>query len=64
MKVCIIVDDYMPNSIKIAAKMMHELACEFILQGHDVSVITPDTHVSSISVEKLDGVNIYRFHSG
>ncbi len=64
MKICIIVDDYMPKSIKVAAKMMHELACEFILQGHEVSVITPDTTVSSLSVEKLDGVNIYRFHSG
>ena len=64
MKICIIVDDYMPNSIKVAAKMMHELACEFIKQGHEVSVITPDTNVSSLSIDKLDDVNIYRFHSG
>ncbi len=54
----------MPHSIKVAAKMMHELACEFIKQGYEVSVITPDNTISSLSVEKLDGVNIYRFHSG
>ena len=64
MKICIIVDDYMPGSIKVAAKMMHELACEFVNQGHQVSVITPDTNVSSVSIDKLDKVNIYRFHSG
>ncbi len=64
MKICIIVDDYMPDSIKVGAKMMHELACELINQGHQVSVITPDISVSSVKVEKLDGVNIYRFHSG
>ena len=64
MKICMIVDDYMPSSIKVAAKMMHELACELVNQGHEVSVLTPDTSVSSLSVEKLDGVNVYRFHSG
>ena len=64
MKICIVVDDYMPNSIKVGAKMMHELACEFVNQGHVVSVITPDTKVSSISVEQLDGITVYRFNSG
>ncbi len=64
MKICIIVDDYMPQSIKVAAKMMHELACEFVLQGYEVSVITPDTNVPSVSIDKIDGVNIYRFHTG
>ena len=64
MRICIIVDDYMPSSIKIAAKMMHELACELVHLGHKVSVVTPNSTVSSISIEKLDGVNVYRFHSG
>ena len=64
MRICIIVDDYMPSSIKIAAKMMHELACELVHLGHKVSVVTPNSTVSSIRIEKLDGVNIYRFHSG
>lgn len=43
MKICLIVDDYMPDSIKVAAKMMHE----FILNGHEVSVLTPDVKINT-----------------
>ena len=65
MKVCLIVDDYMPHSIKIAAKMMHELACEFISQGHEVTVITPSPELTQkIEVSMLDGVTVCRFKSG
>ena len=65
MKVCIIVDDYMPHSIKIAAKMMHELACELTAKGDQVSVITPNVDIDEkLVVEDLDGVNVYRFKSG
>ncbi len=65
MRILLIVDDYVPNSIKIAAKMMHELACEFINKGHQVSVITPDsTIVDNIDLLQMDGVDIYRFKSG
>jgi len=65
MKICLIVDDYMPNSIKVAAKMMHELAVEFILNGHEVSVITPDVEINTkLKIADLDGVKIYRFKSG
>lgn len=44
MKVLLLVDDYLPGSIKIAARMMHDLALELINQGHEVSVCTPDDH--------------------
>jgi O26-antigen biosynthesis N-acetyl-L-fucosamine transferase len=65
MKVCIIVDDYMPYSIKVAAKMMHELAVEFIAQRHQVSVLTPNSTQKDILVSSvLDGVNVYSFKSG
>jgi len=65
MKICLIVDDYMPNSIKVAAKMMHELACEFISQGNDVTVITPSPILSSKKeITLLDGVTVCRFKSG
>lgn len=65
MKICIIVDDYMPNSIKVAAKMMHELACEFINKGHEVTVITPSpTLTCKKEISMLDGVTICRFKSG
>jgi glycosyltransferase involved in cell wall biosynthesis len=65
MKICIIVDDYMPTSIKIAAKMMHELACEFKNQGHHVSIITPNINTSkNLIIDNLDGIDMYRFKSG
>ena len=65
MKICLIVDDYMPNSIKVAAKMMHELACEFISQGHEVTVITPSPELNqNTEISKLDGVTVCRFKSG
>jgi len=65
MKICLIVDDYMPHSIKVAAKMMHELACEFISQGHEVTVITPSPILNQkIEISVLDGVTVCRFKSG
>jgi O26-antigen biosynthesis N-acetyl-L-fucosamine transferase len=65
MKICLIVDDYMPHSIKVAAKMMHELACEFISQGHEVTVITPSPELNQkIVISVLDGVTVCRFKSG
>ena len=65
MKILLIVDDYMPTSIKVAAKMMHELACELLASGHKVSVLTPDSTISTnLDLLELDGINIYRFKSG
>ncbi len=65
MKICLVVDDYMPHSIKVAAKMMHELACEFINMGHSVTVITPSpTLTSNQEITILDGVTVCRFKSG
>jgi len=65
MKVCIVVDDYVPRSTKVAAKMIHELSLEIIKQGHGVTVITPDpTLLNSQEVSILDGVKICRFYSG
>ena len=65
MKICLIVDDYMPHSIKVAAKMMHEFVCEFISQGHEVTVITPSPELNKkIEISELDGVRVCRFKSG
>ena len=65
MKICLIVDDYLPCSIKVAAKMMHELAVGLIAKGNEVSVVTPSTDVSkSFEVVYLDKVKIYKFKSG
>ncbi len=65
MKICLIIDDYLPASIKVGAKMMHELAVEFISRGHSVTVVTPAPGLSSrFETSELDGVTIYRFRSG
>lgn len=65
MKILLVVDDYMPHSIKVAAKMMHELACELVRQGYEVSVITPNSNQKEKMISSvLDGVKVYTFKSG
>ncbi|WP_167483099.1 glycosyltransferase family 4 protein [Leptospira noumeaensis] len=65
MKVLIIVDDYLPKSVKVAGKMMHELALEFLHSGYDVTVVTPDPdRKESYIIDDLDGIKILRFRSG
>ncbi len=61
-----IIDDYLPDSTRVGSKMLHELALEFINKGHEVTVITPNVHNESKSLDviQLDGVNIWRFTSG
>jgi len=55
----------MPHSIKVAAKMMHELAQEYVKQGHSVSVVTPDYNLKNkMQISTLDGVHVVSFKSG
>jgi glycosyltransferase involved in cell wall biosynthesis len=65
MNILLIIDDYMPESTKVAAKMMHELACELRAEGHNITVVTPShTLHKKIEVSTLDGVTIWRFRNG
>jgi O26-antigen biosynthesis N-acetyl-L-fucosamine transferase len=65
MRICLIIDDYLPASIKVGAKMMHELAVEFVACGHTVTVITPDPELSArAETTIIDGVAVCRFRSG
>lgn len=65
MKLLLIVDDYLPQSTKVAAKMMHELAIEFQINGHEVSVLTPiHSQKDSFSVNFIDGIKVLSFKSG
>ncbi|KNC91481.1 glycosyltransferase family 4 protein [Trabulsiella odontotermitis] len=65
MKLALIIDDYLPGSTRIAAKMFHELAQEFVLRGHDVTVITPDTTLQeNVSLDIFQGIKTWRFKSG
>lgn len=65
MKVCIVIDDYLPYSIRVGAKMMHELAIELKSRGHEITVITPRPEQSErVTFLNLDGVNVIGFKSG
>jgi len=65
MKICILMDDYLPTSVKVGAKMMHELAVELKSKGHEVCVVTPASNLSTkVKIDVLDGIKIYRFNSG
>lgn len=41
MRIALICDDYLPDSTRVSAKMMHELACEILKKGHDPIVFCP-----------------------
>lgn len=66
MHLALIIDDYLPHSTRVAAKMFHDLAKEMVLQGHQVTVITPhfDRGKPHLIQDTLDGVSIWRFMSG
>ena len=64
MKILLLVDDYLPHSTKIGAKMMHELGLAFLEEGHRVFIVTPDNKISEKYIsEDLDGIQVYRFRS-
>lgn len=65
MKLALIIDDYLPDSTRVGAKMFHELAVELVYRGHQVTVITPCiNHNEDLHCDSLDGVNIWHFKSG
>lgn len=65
MKLALVIDDYLPLSTRVGAKMFHELALELISRGHDVTVITPDAHLhKDLFIDFYDSVTVWRFKSG
>ncbi|EDQ1112885.1 glycosyltransferase family 4 protein, partial [Salmonella enterica subsp. diarizonae] len=61
MKLALIIDDYLPDSTRVGAKMFHELAQEFIQRGHDVTVIYPDSSLQEkILFDSFQGVKTWR----
>ena len=65
MQICIISDDYLPESIKSAGRMMHELAVGFQESGHEVFVLAPRVGTGPRwSEEVYEGVRVFRFRSG
>lgn len=61
-----IIDDYLPDSTRVGSKMLHELALEFLLYGHKVTVLTPNTNINppTLVEDNIDGVDIWRFKNG
>ena len=65
MKLALVIDDYLPDSTRVGAKMFHELALELMASGHNVTVITPAVEQSKKFTEhSMDGVTVWRFSSG
>ncbi len=67
--IAILIDDYLPESIKVASKMMHELAIELKVRGYQVDVYTPIVFGNETSKPKklslqIDGINIFKFNAG
>lgn len=65
MRLALLIDDYLPDSTRVGAKMFHELAVYLQQQGHYVTVITPECNQTDTLVcGELDGINVWRFKSG
>ncbi|SGY94147.1 glycosyltransferase family 4 protein [Moritella viscosa] len=65
MRLALLIDDYMPDSTRVGAKMFHELACELLSQGHDIVVITPGVNQEeTLNKSLIDGVTVWKFNSG
>ncbi|MGI2095713.1 glycosyltransferase family 4 protein [Shewanella glacialipiscicola] len=65
MRLALIIDDYLPHSTRVGAKMFHELALELMKSGHDVTVIAPAIGQTQKFIEEnIDNVRIWRFRSG
>jgi hypothetical protein len=50
MKICVVFDDYLPDSSRVGAKMMHDLCVEFVRRGHEVTVISPQTSSKEVQI--------------
>ena len=63
MKIVLLSDDYLPNSTRVHAKMLHELAMEFASKGHKIIVITPGCwqQADKVIVDDIDGIGVWRF---
>ena len=66
MRLALIIDDYLPDSTRVGAKMMHELAIEFMHHDHEIVVITPGDNIQEHRLTKsvIDDVEVWKFRSG
>lgn len=66
MNLLVVIDDYLPNSTRVSAKMMHELSLWLQTNGHKVVVLTPHSEGETEKIDKsfFEGVEVWRFKSG
>lgn len=66
MRIALFPDEYLPESARVHGKMFHELALEFMRQGHEVVVITPGKPNQSerLNIDFFEGVEVWRFRNG
>ncbi|BBN59008.1 glycosyltransferase family 4 protein [Hydrogenovibrio marinus] len=66
MNLLLIIDDYLPKSTRVSAKMMHELAVELRKNGNNVIVLTPGDKLQAepLIKEVIDGIDVWLFRSG
>jgi glycosyltransferase involved in cell wall biosynthesis len=64
MRIQLIVDCYLPST-KSSAKLVHDLAAEFVRLGHEACVVTPDDSLAGeYRIEQRHGLSILRVKSG
>jgi O26-antigen biosynthesis N-acetyl-L-fucosamine transferase len=63
LNIVILPDEYLPAGTRVHAKMLHDLALEFGLRGHNVVVVTPGskTQPNVLQVSYFEGVEVWRF---
>lgn len=66
MRIAIIADDSLPCSTLVHAKMLHELAAEFIRQGHTAVIIAPGKAAQEkrLDISRIDNITYWKFKSG
>jgi len=64
MRILILVDCYLPST-KSSAKLVHDLAVEWVRQGHEPVVAAPDDALSTPSeISSEEGVTVLRVRTG
>ena len=65
MKILILTDEYLPESTRNHARMMHDLAKKFTIEGHNVTVLTPgyNNQGRRIILEIFENVQVLRFRT-
>ena len=66
MRIALFPDEYLPDSTRVHAKMLHELAIELQLRGNKVVVITPGNpqQIKKLVVDNVDGIEVWYFRNG